>query len=171
MTISGDLLRPGFRSEPSESQRVCRILFGFRANRLPDHRQMQGNETLSTRAHMELVLYSLDDRLCIFLSPPCLTNAAHMREERAECGCERICSTVVSKDAIALPPKSTVMLFARFPGTDAAYNLALDCVDTDVLTDAQIYISTHAGAEQATVNEAFNISNGDVTRWKWVRAL
>ena len=36
--------------------------------------------------------------------------------------------------------------------------------------DMQVYLSTHPGTdEQTTANQGFNINNGDVTRWKWVR--
>ena len=57
----------------------------------------------------------------------------------------------------------------RFPGTEVAYKAALDCVGVDMLTEAQVYLSTHPGERQSTSNQGFNISNGDVTRWKWVR--
>lgn len=50
----------------------------------------------------------------------------------------------------------------RFPGSDFAWNAVNDVTDVDLLSDATIYLSTHKACE----NQAYNISNGDVFRWK-----
>ena len=50
----------------------------------------------------------------------------------------------------------------RFPGSDFAWNAVNDVTDVNLLSDATIYLSTHKACE----NQAYNISNGDVFRWK-----
>lgn len=54
----------------------------------------------------------------------------------------------------------------RFPGSDFAWNAVNDVTDVDLLSDASIYVSTHQQCE----NQAYNISNGDLFRWKDVSA-
>ncbi|EIE22698.1 hypothetical protein COCSUDRAFT_63836 [Coccomyxa subellipsoidea C-169] len=50
----------------------------------------------------------------------------------------------------------------RFPGTPVAYKVLLDCVDVDLLADAQIWLATHPQAQ----NDGYNISNGDQFRFQ-----
>ena len=54
----------------------------------------------------------------------------------------------------------------RFPGSDFAWNAVNDVTDVDLLSDAAIYVSTHPQCE----NQAYNINNGDLFRWKEVSA-
>ncbi|CAK0782935.1 hypothetical protein CVIRNUC_006130 [Coccomyxa viridis] len=50
----------------------------------------------------------------------------------------------------------------RYPGLPKTYRVLMDCVDVDLLTACQIYLSTHPTAQ----NTAYNISNGDVFRFE-----
>lgn len=52
----------------------------------------------------------------------------------------------------------------RFPGSEAAYDAAMEHCDVDVLADAAIYTSTH----EQTKNQSYNVSNGDVFRWRYL---
>ena len=54
----------------------------------------------------------------------------------------------------------------RFPGSDFAWNAVNDVTDVDLLSQASIYVSTHQQCE----NQAYNINNGDLFRWKDVSA-
>lgn len=54
----------------------------------------------------------------------------------------------------------------RFPGSDFAWNAVNDVTDVDLLSQASIHVSTHQQCE----NQAYNISNGDLFRWKEVSA-
>ncbi len=45
-----------------------------------------------------------------------------------------------------------------------AYKVLLDCVDVDLLADAQIWLATHPQAQ----NDGYNISNGDQFRFQQV---
>ncbi len=53
----------------------------------------------------------------------------------------------------------------RFPGTDAAYTLLTEALDTEMMADAILHIVTRP----ETHNQAYNISNGDCYRWSEVR--
>ena len=55
----------------------------------------------------------------------------------------------------------------RFPGTQECYDAVWDCVDVEVMADAQIWMATHKEA----ANQAYNISNGDTFRWRQVGNL
>lgn len=52
----------------------------------------------------------------------------------------------------------------RFPGSRAAYEVAMEVCDVDLLAEAIIFTSTQPQAR----NHAFNVSNGDVFRWSEV---
>ena len=54
----------------------------------------------------------------------------------------------------------------RFPGSDFAWSAVNDVTDVDLLSQASIHVSTHQQCE----NQAYNISNGDLFRWKDVSA-
>lgn len=50
----------------------------------------------------------------------------------------------------------------RFPGTEKAFGILLEVVDVELLAKVMVWAATHpAGA-----NQAFNVSNGDLFRWK-----
>ena len=51
-----------------------------------------------------------------------------------------------------------------FPGTDACFTSLFQAVDAELLARAAIHVST----EPACGNQAFNINNGDIFRWKHV---
>lgn len=55
----------------------------------------------------------------------------------------------------------------RFPGTEANYNALYQCVDAGHLAKAVTWMAT----EPRCGNQAFNITNGDIFRWKdlWPR--
>ena len=55
----------------------------------------------------------------------------------------------------------------RFPGPPASYGYAVDMIDVDLLVEAEEWLATHVKPD--TANTSFNITNGDVTRWKHVR--
>ena len=55
----------------------------------------------------------------------------------------------------------------RFPGPPESYNYAVDMTDVDLLVEAEEWLATNVKPD--TANTAFNITNGDVTRWKHVR--
>ena len=50
----------------------------------------------------------------------------------------------------------------RFPGCKAAWDGYSDCSDADLIAEHQIW----AAVEPYAKNEAFNVSNGDVFKWK-----
>jgi nucleoside-diphosphate-sugar epimerase len=50
----------------------------------------------------------------------------------------------------------------RFPGSDFTWNAVNDVTDVDLLSDATVHLSTHKACE----NQAYNINNGDLFRWK-----
>ncbi|CAL5220375.1 g2379 [Coccomyxa viridis] len=52
----------------------------------------------------------------------------------------------------------------RYPGDPVTYRVVMDCVDVDLLTMCQIWLSTHPKAQ----NTAYNINNGDVFRFEQV---
>lgn len=51
-----------------------------------------------------------------------------------------------------------------FPGSEAQWNGLTDMTDATVLSEQMVWAST----EEAGANEAFNIVNGDVFRWRWM---
>jgi nucleoside-diphosphate-sugar epimerase len=51
-----------------------------------------------------------------------------------------------------------------FPGSAMQWNGLTDVTDADLLGEQLIWAGTHPEAE----NEAFNIANGDVFRWRWL---
>lgn len=51
-----------------------------------------------------------------------------------------------------------------FPGSQTQWNSVTDVTDADLLADQIIWAATH----EAGHNEAFNIANGDVFRWRWL---
>jgi len=51
-----------------------------------------------------------------------------------------------------------------WPGSDAQWNGVSDVTDAKVLADQIIWAATNPEAH----NQAFNITNGDVFRWKWL---
>lgn len=51
-----------------------------------------------------------------------------------------------------------------FPGSEEQWNGITDVTDADLLGEQLIWAGTHPEGE----NEAFNISNGDVFRWRWL---
>ena len=51
-----------------------------------------------------------------------------------------------------------------WPGSDAQWNGISDVTDAKVLADQIIWSAVHPEAH----NQAFNIANGDVFRWKWL---
>jgi nucleoside-diphosphate-sugar epimerase len=54
-----------------------------------------------------------------------------------------------------------------FPGTEAAFGSLFQVVDADLLAEAAIHLASAAGAG----DQAYNVSNGDVFRWRnvWPR--
>jgi len=50
----------------------------------------------------------------------------------------------------------------RFPGSEKAYGILLEVVDVELLADGMVWAST----QPQGANKAFNISNGDVFRWR-----
>jgi len=59
--------------------------------------------------------------------------------------------------------KETVRPF-HFPGSEAQWNGLSDVTDAQVLAEHMIW----AAATDAAHNQAFNVANGDVFRWKWL---
>lgn len=51
-----------------------------------------------------------------------------------------------------------------FPGSSEQWNLLTDITDADLLGEQLVWAGTHVEAE----NEPFNITNGDVFRWRWM---
>lgn len=51
-----------------------------------------------------------------------------------------------------------------FPGSETQWNGLTDITDADLLGEQMIWAATHPEGE----NEAFNIANGDVFRWRWM---
>jgi nucleoside-diphosphate-sugar epimerase len=51
-----------------------------------------------------------------------------------------------------------------FPGSDMQWNGVTDITDADLLAEQLLWAST----TEAGQNEAFNIANGDVFRWRWL---
>jgi Nucleoside-diphosphate-sugar epimerases len=51
-----------------------------------------------------------------------------------------------------------------FPGSSTQWHSVTDVTDADLLADQIIWAATHKAAH----NEAFNIANGDVFRWRWL---
>ena len=51
-----------------------------------------------------------------------------------------------------------------FPGSKAQWNFATDVTDADLLGEQMLWAATNPNGE----NEAFNICNGDVFRWRWL---
>jgi nucleoside-diphosphate-sugar epimerase len=51
-----------------------------------------------------------------------------------------------------------------FPGSATQWNGVTDVTDADLLADQIIFCATH----EAGQDEAFNIANGDVFRWRWL---
>ena len=52
-----------------------------------------------------------------------------------------------------------------FPGSVQQWNFITDVTDADLLGEQMLVGGTHARRPQ---NEAFNIANGDVFRWRWL---
>jgi nucleoside-diphosphate-sugar epimerase len=52
----------------------------------------------------------------------------------------------------------------RFPGSETQWNGVTDVTDSDLLAEQLVWASTHPEGR----NEAFNIANGDVFRWRWL---
>ncbi|ONI33465.1 hypothetical protein PRUPE_1G426200 [Prunus persica] len=50
----------------------------------------------------------------------------------------------------------------RFPGSEAAWNCYSDVSDADLIAEQQIWAAVDPNAK----NEAFNVNNGDVFKWK-----
>ncbi|WP_345949186.1 SDR family oxidoreductase [Mucilaginibacter sp. PAMB04274] len=59
--------------------------------------------------------------------------------------------------------KETGRIF-QFPGSDAQWNGLSDVTDARILAEQLIWAST----ADAASNQAFNITNGEVFRWKWL---
>lgn len=51
-----------------------------------------------------------------------------------------------------------------WPGSQAQWEGITDMTDSEVLADQMIWASTNKAAK----NEAYNVTNGDVFRWKWM---
>jgi nucleoside-diphosphate-sugar epimerase len=51
-----------------------------------------------------------------------------------------------------------------FPGSETQWNSVTDVTDADLLAEQIIWAGTSEGGR----NEAFNIANGDVFRWRWL---
>jgi nucleoside-diphosphate-sugar epimerase len=51
-----------------------------------------------------------------------------------------------------------------FPGSETQWNSVTDVTDADLLAEQMIWAAT----DPAGHNEAFNIANGDVFRWRWL---
>ena len=51
-----------------------------------------------------------------------------------------------------------------FPGSVEQWNFITDVTDADLLGEQLVWAATNPAAE----NEAFNIANGDVFRWRWL---
>jgi nucleoside-diphosphate-sugar epimerase len=51
-----------------------------------------------------------------------------------------------------------------FPGSEMQWNSVTDVTDADLLAEQMIWAAT----DDAGHNEAFNIANGDVFRWRWL---
>ena len=51
-----------------------------------------------------------------------------------------------------------------FPGSQVQWDGLTDVTDADLLGEQLIWAGTHAAGE----NQAFNIANGDVFRWRWL---
>ncbi len=51
-----------------------------------------------------------------------------------------------------------------FPGSEAQWNSLTDMTDAGLLAEQMVWAST----EEAGADEAFNIVNGDVFRWRWL---
>ena len=51
-----------------------------------------------------------------------------------------------------------------FPGSEMQWNGITDVTDADLLADQLVWAATTPGGE----NQAFNIANGDVFRWRWL---
>lgn len=51
-----------------------------------------------------------------------------------------------------------------FPGSSEQWNGLTDVTDADLLADQMVWAATHPAGR----NEAFNITNGDVFRWRWL---
>ena len=51
-----------------------------------------------------------------------------------------------------------------FPGSETQWNSVTDVTDADLLAEQIIW----AGTSEAGANQAFNIANGDVFRWRWL---
>ena len=56
-------------------------------------------------------------------------------------------------------------LALRFPGSAQAYDAVYEVCDADVLADAIMWTSS----QPQCANQSFNVSNGDVFRWREVR--
>ncbi|MFB2600103.1 SDR family oxidoreductase [Herbiconiux sp. P17] len=52
----------------------------------------------------------------------------------------------------------------RFPGSETQWNGVTDVTDSDLLAEQLVWAATHPQGR----NEAFNIANGDVFRWRWL---
>jgi nucleoside-diphosphate-sugar epimerase len=52
----------------------------------------------------------------------------------------------------------------RFPGSETQWNGVTDVTDSDLLAEQLVWASTHPEGR----DEAFNIANGDVFRWRWL---
>jgi len=51
-----------------------------------------------------------------------------------------------------------------FPGNECYFNAVIDCVDANLLAKAHV----HTSMVKECANKAFNVSNGDVFRWKYM---
>jgi nucleoside-diphosphate-sugar epimerase len=51
-----------------------------------------------------------------------------------------------------------------FPGSETQWNAVTDVTDSDLLAEQIIWAGTHLEGK----DEAFNIANGDVFRWRWL---
>eukprot|EP01102_Stenamoeba_stenopodia_P018885 TRINITY_DN7004_c0_g1_i1.p1 TRINITY_DN7004_c0_g1~~TRINITY_DN7004_c0_g1_i1.p1 ORF type:complete len:409 (-),score=75.46 TRINITY_DN7004_c0_g1_i1:178-1308(-) len=50
----------------------------------------------------------------------------------------------------------------RFPGSEAAFRILLEVVDVELLAKVMVWAATHPNG----ANQAFNVSNGDLFRWR-----
>ena len=51
-----------------------------------------------------------------------------------------------------------------FPGSETQWNSVTDVTDAELLAEQIIWAGTHEGGQ----DQAFNIANGDVFRWRWL---
>ena len=52
-------------------------------------------------------------------------------------------------------------LWRRFPGSKRAYDVLLEVVDADLLSEGMVWLANNPGA----ANTSYNFSNGEIFRW------